>query len=155
MDRDTETPESTLRRYQYTTQNIFIMKKGFYVIIAIVLVLLACVVTCPDKQKHTDAINEVVSNVLKDNMDSDNEFAAFGAMLGNQLIKMMITEMLEVDNYFVCSVGHIEYKGEKKIVSFGIMNHIFTIDEERLQAELDKRDSSSDTGNVSVEANEQ
>ena len=53
-----------------------------------------------------------------------------GSMIGTGIGGLVIDNMLKVDNYFVCSVGTITYEGETKIVSVGLLNHVFTADDE-------------------------
>ena len=57
-------------------------------------------------------------------------WAMLGSMIGTGIGGLVIDNMLKVDNYFVCSVGTITYEGETKIVSVGLLNHVFTADDE-------------------------
>ena len=51
-------------------------------------------------------------------------------MIGTGIGGLMIDNMLKVENYFVCSVGTMTFEGETKIVSLGLMSHVFTIPED-------------------------
>ena len=58
-------------------------------------------------------------------------------MLGTGLAGIVLDNTLKVENHFVCSVGTITYDGKTKIVSFGILNHVFTADKEDFKQALD------------------
>ncbi len=54
------------------------------------------------------------------------------AILVAVIVVFMVSNMLQVKDYGVCSVGRIETKGESRIVSFGILGHVFTPGSDRL-----------------------
>ena len=49
-------------------------------------------------------------------------------MIGTGIAGLFLDGMLQVDNYFVCSVGRIKFEGEEYIVSIGVLNHVFTLE---------------------------
>ena len=51
---------------------------------------------------------------------------------------MAVNNLLSVDNYAVCSVGRLEWQGDNKIVSFGLLGHVYTFDAEDLEEAYDK-----------------
>ena len=111
----------------------------FVVIIAIALV---GVITCPQKDAHTDALMKLVNVALDSELsrhaDTKEEMglAMLGSFIGSGIAEMVIDKKLMVDNYFVCSIGRIVFEGEEKIVSIGCFNHVFTMSEEQLKEEL-------------------
>lgn len=69
--------------------------------------------------------------------ETDAGFVAFGSMLGTGLAGIVLDNTLKVENHFVCSVGTITYAGKTKIVSIGILNHVFTADKEDFKQALE------------------
>lgn len=112
------------------------MKKFLLFILVLVIIAGVCVVTCPDKAAHCKALKDVLNTVLTEELSSDEsdaDLVMFGSMIGTGLGGLVIDNMLKVDNYFVCSVGTITYDCETKVVSVGVLNHIFTPDKEDLK----------------------
>lgn len=105
------------------------MKKLLLFVLVLVAIAGTCVVTCPDKPSHTAALKEVLNAALTEELsdgESDAGFVVFGSMIGTGLGGLFIDNVLKVDNYFVCSVGTITFDGKTKVVSFGVLNHVFT-----------------------------
>ncbi len=106
------------------------MKTLLYALLAVVLLSCVCAITCPDKDDHVEALKNVINDALTEELsqkaDADNELVSLGAMIGTGIGGFALDNMLQVDNYFVCSVGRINYDGEKHTISIGILNHVFT-----------------------------
>lgn len=118
------------------------MKKLLLFILILVAVAGVCVVTCPDKAAHSEALKDLVNTALTEELaegvsESDAGFVAFGSMLGTGLAGIVLDNTLKVENHFVCSVGTITYDGKTKIVSIGILNHVFTADKEDFKQALE------------------
>ena len=117
------------------------MKKLLLFILILVAVAGVCVVTCPDKAAHSEALKDLVNTVLAEELaegvsETDAGFVAFGSMLGTGIAGIVLDNTLKVENHFVCSVGTITYAGKTKIVSIGILNHVFTADKEDFKQAL-------------------
>lgn len=123
------------------------MNKILVAIILVLAVALAMVVTCPDKQAHQEAIiNEVkaavtayIEDETKEDDKSDSEKRAlanvvsdFGVLVASQLADYHLDANLEVDNYFVISVGTIEIDEKKTPVTIGAFGHIFVLFSEKM-----------------------
>ena len=120
------------------------MKSILYLLFAVIILGGVCVVTCPDHDTHSEALKNLLNNVLtaelsKDvSTEEDAGWAMFGSMIGAGIGGLVIDNILSVENYFVCSIGTITYGGEIRIVSVGLLNHVFTIrDKQVLQAAED------------------
>lgn len=118
------------------------MKKLLLSILIVVAVAGVCVVTCPDKEAHSEALKDLVNTVLTEGLaegesETDAGFVAFGSMLGTGIAGIVLDNTLKVENHFVCSVGTITYAGKTKIVSIGILNHVFTADKEDFKQALE------------------
>lgn len=108
------------------------------------------VFTCPDRKAHEEAIQEVtkhwVDDKVQENLNSITGSDGFGGVVGDIIGKivaeitgngtdMAISQYLDVKNYMVCSVGTISIgEAKDKMVSLGIFGHVFTFDEEDLEA---------------------
>ena len=112
------------------------MKGLLYTFLVILALACVCVVTCPDKSAHSEALKDILNTVMTEELnksvetDEDAGWAMLGSMIGTGLGGLMIDNMLKVENYFVCSVGTMTFDGETKIVSLGLLNHVFTIPED-------------------------
>ena len=118
--------------------------KGFlYTLLVLLALACVCVVSCPDKSAHSEALKELLNTVMTEELnkevetDEDAGWAMLGSMIGTGIGGLMIDNMLKVENYFVCSVGTMIFDGETKIVSVGIMNHVFTIPEDEAREAAD------------------
>jgi hypothetical protein len=118
------------------------MKRLFYTLIILLAVAGICVVTCPDKEAHSDALKDLLNTMINSEFskgietEEDAGFAALGSALGTGIGGWIIDNMLTVENYFVCSVGYVTYDGETRAVSLGVLNHVFTPDEEQIIANM-------------------
>ena len=113
------------------------MKKSI-IIIGIVAIIMA--ITCPNKQAHQETIKATLTNLIEKELSSDDDiigYEFFGSMIAGKLLEVILEEKLTVNNYILFSVGKIQYKDEVKHISFGILNQVFTFDEDDLQKELD------------------
>ena len=112
------------------------MKGLIYTFLVLLGLACVCVVTCPDKNAHSEALKDLFNTVMTEDMnksvetDEDAGWEMLGSMIVTGIGGLMIDNMLKVENYFVCSVGTMTFEGETKIVSLGLMNHVFTITED-------------------------
>lgn len=108
------------------------MKTIWIAVLVVLLLAGLCVATCPDKEAHTEALKEVVNAHITAELSDEigGEYSeglvSIGSMIGTGIGGLVIDNMLRVDNYFVCSIGTIELEGERKVVSVGVLNHVFT-----------------------------
>ena len=119
------------------------MKRIFYSFICVFSLLLVCVTTCPDKSAHSEELmnlfNVAFQSELSNITTEENEgWVMLGSALGSGIAEYVINQHLVVDNYFVCSIGRTIYEGEKKIVSVGVLNHVFTMSEDELLKKLQR-----------------
>ena len=113
------------------------MKGILYTLLVLIMLGGVCVVTCPDQEAHATALKSLCNRLITEELsqgtdEGDAGWVAFGSMLGTGIGGMVIDNMLNVDNYFVCSIGTITYDGETQIVSVGVLNHVFTADDEKV-----------------------
>lgn len=109
------------------------MKAVLYTLLALLILGGICVATCPDREAHSEALKDLVNQVITAELSGEEEDAGlvmFGSMIGTGLSGLVIDNMLNVEDYF-CSIGTATYDGETHVVSVGLLNHVFTIDEEK------------------------
>jgi len=113
---------------------------ALWVTLAIVAVLAAVLaITNPDKKDHCRAI----SNVTKDWSSDKIEDFLGGGFLGGitkmvtaPLLSEVVEGVVDVDNYGLCSVGHIDIGDSSTKVSFGIMGHVFTFNKTQIDEKI-------------------
>ncbi|GEM_PF-770669 len=104
----------------------------------LVIVLGVLAVTCPSRQEHKDAISQSTHQWVNEKMAAvDEQWGGLASVLtgaiewvSGQGIDFVVDQYLDVDNYGVCSVGRINVGDKSKIVSLGVLNHIFTFDKD-------------------------
>ena len=113
------------------------MKAFFYILLILVIISATCVVTCPDKEAHTEALMDVLTDVMEEEMGDEMTENALNLTISSMAIglgKMIVKNNMEVDNYFLFSVG----KAGDNVVSVGVMNHVFTISKEELLKKMEE-----------------
>ena len=114
------------------------MKKA---IIAIIFLLIAMLATCPDKQSHQDKISEIINTSLKETISekAGKGIANIGPALTSNIVEHAVDHMLYVDNYYIFSLGKVDWKGETKTVSLGILNQIITFRKEQVKEQMKEK----------------
>ena len=105
-------------------------KEKLFNIIPVAVLLLLCF-TNPSKTKHVEAIHTELMKVLEQQGGSE---ATVYASLGAGIIDKVLVSKLDVSNYFIFSIGSLQDGTKSKMVSFGILGHVFTsgLDKEAL-----------------------
>ena len=104
-----------------------------------------CVISCPDKEAHSEAIMENINELIDEEATKDvtNESEKALALLASSLVSgisnLVIDSRLSVNNYFLFSIGRVTFEGESRIVSIGMLNHVFTDINDNLKKEIEKR----------------
>lgn len=104
------------------------------------LIFAVMVVTCPKTEDHRDAVRKELAKYIYSHINKKDTgvFDVFNNLFTNQISEMAVNNLLSVDNYVVCSVGRIEWQGDNKIVSFGLLGHVYTFDAEDLEEAYSK-----------------
>lgn len=120
------------------------MSKTLTALIVAILLLALMVITCPGKEEHKEALKSSIATVMEKEMTKDASdnlemgLATIGTMLATSLVDYYLDTGMRVSNYFIFSTGEIQFKGEAKTVSYGFLNHVFTISPEELEETLEK-----------------
>ena len=120
------------------------MKKNIILALCLAVAFFVLAFTCPDKEAHSEAITYKVSIVVNekiDNGENENPLGFLGSMYVSKIIGEVLESRLKVNNYLIFSTGEINYKGEVKTISFGILNHVFTIGKEDVERNLEEMSS--------------
>lgn len=105
--------------------------------IAVIALLASMAVTCPDKTKHKEVLTDRLSVLFNDNVSEDSsDWAFLGAMIGNKLVGAFMENSLVVDNYILFSLGRLSYGGEERVVSVGVLGHIFAASREQIREKV-------------------
>lgn len=109
------------------------MKKFLFVLVLLVAVGLTLVATCPDRAAHHEALKSVASAVINsemnDNYNLDSSVASIGTMLAINVVDSYLQANLVVRDKTFYNVGFVSYEGELRMISVGVFNHVFTVDE--------------------------
>ncbi len=165
----TQVPPPQVPRYGTVQEQEQPKKRGCmpWLIAGMILAILfaTMVFTCPDRHAHEEAIQEVTKEWLGDkvqeNLGAFTGNSGFGSIVNDIVSKIVrewtdsgtefaLTNFLEVDNYIVCSVGHIKIGDEDKTVSFGIFGHVFTFDKNDLEELWAKALDSHESNNRAI-----
>lgn len=110
-------------------------------LVAVVLLVGLLVATCPKPEQHAQAVSGVVSETVSDafatdSADTDDPIAVamkeFARGATHQVVSMVVSNALTVDNYGVCSVGRVHYADKSPVVSVGVLGHVFTVGKDDL-----------------------
>jgi hypothetical protein len=73
-------------------------------------------------------INNAIDNEFSKKATDDDEkaMAFLTTTVCSGISEFIIDRKLSVENYFLFSIGKFTFDGETNIVSFGILNHVFT-----------------------------
>lgn len=109
------------------------MKKLLFVILLPVVIGVMLMMTCPDRTTHYEAVKRVASEVINAEMNESNveeTIASIGTVLAVNVVDAYLKSNLIVRDHTFYNVGVIIYKGDFRMVSVGVFNHVFTIDKE-------------------------
>ena len=110
------------------------MKKFIFVILFLLALGVVLVATCPDRPAHREAIKGIISEVVNSEMNKNplgsTEIISIGTVFTMDLVDAYLKSNLMIKDHTLFNIGYVTYKDDFKVVSFGILNHVFTINEE-------------------------
>ena len=118
-------------------------KKGFLSIIALVILALVMIATCPKEKDHKDAICLAINKAVDEKLgDSDLSLQGFVNFAGKWVIKqganLFIDSYVTVENYGLLSIGRYTFNDRNSIISVGMFNHVFTFSKDDVLEEVEK-----------------
>ena len=105
-------------------------------VVAIAGLLLAMALSCPKKTQHTEALTDMVTSLINESVEDDEFLTALSALFSGSISKLVINNSVEVDDYFLFSVGKFEYEGKSNVVSVGVLGHVFIVSKGKIKKEL-------------------
>lgn len=105
------------------------MKKAIIIAGILFLLLILCMATCPKKQDHHESI---VAKWIQADKDA-SDWEKLGSAIGGKFISLALDTRLDVQDCVALSLGQID--GDK-IVSVGILGHVFVVSKEKIDEAL-------------------
>ena len=118
------------------------MKKFLIFLGIIAVVAVALMATTPDRQQHVDTIKSVMTGAVNAELRENNIDGPLGS-IASAAATMAVDKYLST-NFLVCdhrfySLGFIDYNNEFQMVSVGVFNHVYTLDEEQAREMIKKK----------------
>ena len=108
----------------------------------IAVVAVALMATTPDRQQHVDTIKSVMTGAVNAELRENNIDGPLGSIASAAATmavdKYLSTNFLVRDHRFY-SLGFIDYNNEFQMVSVGVFNHVYTLDEEQAREMIKKK----------------
>ena len=118
------------------------MKKFLIFLGIIAVVVVALMATTPDRQQHVDTIKSVMTGAVNAELRENNIDGPLGSIASAAATmavdKYLSTNFLVRDHRFY-SLGFIDYNNEFHMVSVGVFNHVYTLDEEQDREMIKKK----------------
>jgi len=109
------------------------MKKFLIFLGIIAVVAVALMATTPDRQQHVDTIKSVMTGAVNAELrerNIDGPLASIVSAAATTALDKYLTSNFIVRDHRFYSLGFIDYNGEFQMVSVGVFNHIYTLNEE-------------------------
>jgi hypothetical protein len=118
------------------------MKKFLIFLGIIAVAAVALMATTPDRQQHVDTIKSVMTGAVNAELRENNIDGPLGSIASvaatMAVDKYLSTNFLVRDHRFY-SLGFIDYNNEFQMVSVGVFNHVYTLDEEQAREMIKKK----------------
>ena len=106
-------------------------------LLATVALAVTMIITCPKPDQHYEALNEVVGLAIDDQISHTDDLVtqiagALGRVALDKVGQHAIERIVRVDNYYVVSIGRMQWRGEQRIVSVGIFGQVITPSKEQI-----------------------
>lgn len=117
--------------------------KKFLISLAVIIgaVALTLMVTIPDRQQHADTIKSVMTGAVNAELrdtNIDGDFGSIASAIATTTVDQYLNTHFMVREHRFYSLGFIDYNEEFILVSLGIFNHVFTLDEEQARQFIKK-----------------
>lgn len=107
-------------------------------IVVAVVIAFALTVTCPTREQHCEAVAGEISAAISQSNGASGFWGMFSNIFASGVVNMAVNQFLDVDNYYLFSIGTINIEGKSRAVSFGILNHVFTFDNDYIREALNE-----------------
>lgn len=117
------------------------MKTKSKILLAVAAVILALLLTCPDKSQHLEVVTDTLTQALNETVDEHigkgQLASSISGAISSFASKSIVTGYLEnnfsVTDYYIFSIGKVYLNGKTHQVSFGIAKHVFTIGTDKVK----------------------
>lgn len=121
--------------------------KKFLIFLAIIgVAALALMATTPDRQQHVDTIKSVMTGAVNAEMRDNNidgPLASIASVAVTTAIDVYLNNSFLVRDHCFYSLGFVDYNNEFQLVSVGIFNHVYTLNEDQAREMIKKKLGSS------------
>lgn len=111
------------------------MKKILVSIVFIIIgIAIGLMVTMPDRQQHQDTIKSVMQGAINAELREnqiDGPLGAIASVAAYTTLTTFLNTSFVVRDHTFYSLGFIDYEGEFILVSVGVFNHVYTLDEDQ------------------------
>ena len=113
------------------------MKRLSVFLLVLLCIVITMVITCPEEEVHKEKISEkikgIYSETIVSRVDADDGIMGLFreyAIVGLQMLDILsdTDTYFEVNNYYVCNIGKLKIDGKSKMVSIGLFNHVYLVD---------------------------
>jgi len=112
-------------------------------LLTLVVLLLICILmtlTRPNKETHKEAMMKAVNEYVEEEMKAGmgiNMLAKLGKNVIVRTVSVLLDTQLEEHNYYLFNTTSAKIQGEEKILSVGILGHVFTFDKDMLREKME------------------
>lgn len=106
--------------------------------------------TTPDKKAHKEAMMTAIREYVDEEADNrlgDNVLSDLSKVFANNSIKALLGAKLKLHDYVFLNTTTMRIDGKEKLLSVGLLGHVFTFDKEMLQKNLNHADGKEDDTN--------
>ena len=118
------------------------MKKFLFFLGIIAIIAVALMVTTPDRQQHVDAIKSVMSGAVNAELRENNidgPLASIASVAATTAVDRYLNTSFIVRDHRFYSLGFIDYNNEFQMVSVGVFNHVYTLNEDQAREMIKKK----------------
>ena len=118
------------------------MKKFLIFLCIIAIIAVALMVTTPDRQQHVDAIKSVMSGAVNAELRENNidgPLASIASVAATTAVDRYLNTSFIVRDHRFYSLGFIDYNNEFQMVSVGVFNHVYTLNEDQAREMIKKK----------------
>ena len=118
------------------------MKKFLIFLGIIAIIALALMVTTPDRQQHVDTIKSVMTGAVNAELRENNidgPIASIASVAATTAVDRYLNTSFIVRDHRFYSLGFIDYNNEFQMVSVGIFNHVYTLNEDQAREMIKKK----------------
>ena len=118
------------------------MKKFLIFLGVIAIFAVALMATTPDRQQHADTIKSVMAGAVNAELRENNidgPLASIASVAATTAVNTYLNTSFVVRDHRFYSLGFIDYNNEFQLVSVGVFNHVYTLNEEQAREMIKKK----------------